>query len=92
VNVDLNLIIRRIAKAYGVKVSDLRGPKRWPGLLRARKQAYRECRLAGASYPEIGRALHRHHTTVMHAVRGLAGPCFQVALPSGWIDWCEVSA
>lgn len=30
---------------------------------------YLSCRFAGASFSMVGRKFHRHHTTVLHAVR-----------------------
>lgn len=55
------------AEACGVRPVDVRGPRRYGELVRARKMAAREMRAAGMTYPAIGRALGgRHHTTAMN--------------------------
>ena len=68
-----NTAVRKIAgevsAATGVAVAAIYGPERTARSCRARDLvcyiAYRQ----GFSFPEIGRALARHHTTIMNAVQ-----------------------
>jgi chromosomal replication initiation ATPase DnaA len=87
---DLSPIIRRVAKAHGVKTCNLLSRSRRPRFVRARHAAMVECFVAGESYSEIGRQFRRDPSSVLYAVR--KARVLRVALPSGWIDWCEVSA
>lgn len=66
-------ILDAVAGYYGMSRGDLIGPRRWPRIIRARRVAMAIMReVLGMSYPEIGHAIgHRHHTTVIHALRGL---------------------
>lgn len=61
--------IARVASWWGVKVSDLTGSDRSQPLASIRQLAMLAARESGGSYPTIGKALNRHHTTVMHGVR-----------------------
>jgi chromosomal replication initiator protein len=67
-------VIRRVAGAFGVKVSDLKGTRRHRSVARPRQVAMFMCReLLGMSYPEIGdRFGGRDHTTVMNACRRIS--------------------
>lgn len=72
-----------IAKAEGVRPSVLLGgcKSRYLVKLRARIARYlREVR--HMSYPEIGRALNRHHVTVMWLLRG--GRTKRNVINGGW--------
>lgn len=54
------------ANESGVRVSDVRGRCRIRRLATLRAWIAAELRGWGLSYPEIGRVLHRHHTSVMY--------------------------
>lgn len=57
-----------VAARYGVTRADLLGPGRTQPATTARQVAMRLVReTTGKSYPEIGRAFRRDHTTVIHA-------------------------
>lgn len=62
-------LIRRVAEALGYGVAHIRGERRHAHLARARKACALALRQAGYSYPEIGEALHRDHTTVQYAIK-----------------------
>lgn len=59
-------IVYEVARHCGVRVSDLRDPRRFPHRVQARRMAARALRTAGLSLNEIGEAINRDHTTVMH--------------------------
>lgn len=59
-------IMRQVASETGVSIDDLRGPRRWSEIVKARKLVATRMREAGATFPRIGRALNRHHATCMH--------------------------
>jgi len=54
------------AKEFEVAPELLLGSKRDTYLVRIRAVIAGELRQMGHSFPEIGRALNRHHSTVMH--------------------------
>jgi chromosomal replication initiation ATPase DnaA len=57
-----------VAERYGVTRADLLEPGRTQPATTARQVAMRLVReMTGKSYPEIGRAFRRDHTTVIHA-------------------------
>jgi len=63
-------IIQETAEKYGLKVTDLTGQSRKPRLVAARQEACYLLRLAGYSFPQIGRFLgDRDHTTIVHGER-----------------------
>lgn len=55
-----------VAIGFGMTTAEIIGPRRWPRHVAARAMVASLLRGDGWSYPEIGRALKRHHTTVMH--------------------------
>lgn len=66
-------VLAIVAREYGLGAEELRGPRRTRSVAEARLMAYALLRdTAGMSYPEIGAALHRDHTTVMHGVKATA--------------------
>ena len=69
--VTVDAILRLTAKHFGLKVSELKGPRRHRALARARMIAiYLARELTGLSYPALGAAFGgRDHTTMLHAVR-----------------------
>jgi chromosomal replication initiator protein len=68
----LDDVIDCVAHARGLKPSDLVGPSlNRTRIAPARKEAMRLCReLTNHSYPRIGVAFNRDHTTVIYAVHG----------------------
>lgn len=68
--------ISAAAMAHGVSESSLRAAFRDRRYVRARWDAMARMREAGLSLPAIGRALNRHHTSVVYALRQMRdGPC-----------------
>lgn len=66
-------VLAIVAREYGVAPAELTGPRRTRSVAEARLMAYALLRdTAGMSYPEIGQALGRDHTTVIHGVRSTA--------------------
>jgi chromosomal replication initiator protein len=62
-------VMAEVSAISGVRVADILGPKRQRKYVRARYMAMAICRdYCNASYPQIGRAFHRHHSTVMYAM------------------------
>lgn len=69
-SITIRQIIRACALEYGVRPSYITGPRRYRTLIEPRHVAMFLCRdLTEASYPEIGRAFHRDHTTVINGER-----------------------
>jgi chromosomal replication initiator protein len=67
-------IVARVAAAFGVSAKELFGPSRRRTVLLARQVAMALAReVDGLSLPRIGAAFGRDHTTVLHAVRKVAG-------------------
>lgn len=64
-------IQRKVAEHYGIRLSDLIGPKRLRAIARPRQVAMKLAKdLTTRSYPDIGRRFGgRDHSTVMHAVK-----------------------
>ncbi len=64
-------IQRKVAEHYGIRLSDLIGPKRLRNIARPRQVAMKLSKdLTTRSYPDIGRRFGgRDHSTVMHAVK-----------------------
>ena len=65
-------ILADVARRHHMTAATLLGPSRARGVAAARKEAYRALRATGMSYPEIGRVMHRDHTSVMHGCKGAA--------------------
>lgn len=77
-------IQRKVAEHYGIRLSDLIGPKRLRSIARPRQVAMKLSKdLTTRSYPDIGRRFGgRDHSTVMHAVKRveeLVGSDHQIA-------------
>ncbi len=66
----LDAIIKRVVAVFGVTEKTLFGPSRLRNVLLSRQVAmYLARELVGLSWPRIGAAFGRDHTTVMHACR-----------------------
>lgn len=77
----LRRTLERVAGAYGLTPRDMYGRDRRLRVARVRQLAMALCRETGASYPEIGVAFSRDHTTVMAACRKVAkSPSMQAEL------------
>lgn len=63
-------LIRRTCKIYGVKKNDICGSDRRRSMVNIRRSAAALMRAWGFSLPEIGRALNRHHTSILWLLRG----------------------
>jgi Bacterial dnaA protein helix-turn-helix len=61
--------IEQIAAAAGVTVADVQGSIRTAALVEVRRIIAAYLRQRGCSLPEIGRILHRDHTTVLNLLR-----------------------
>ena len=67
---DVSEILRCVCQSYFVSPSELTGPRKHKNIGEARLVAYWLLRTVGdLSYPEIGLALHRDHTSAMSGVR-----------------------
>lgn len=62
-------IVDAVAEATGIPARHILGPRRDGPTARARQIVMYEARLAGLSYPQIGQALGRDHSTVIEGVR-----------------------
>ena len=60
--------ITEAATAHGVAPHRVAGPDRDRPAAQARQDVYLALREAGWTLPEIGRALKRDHTTVLHGI------------------------
>jgi chromosomal replication initiation ATPase DnaA len=61
-------IVADVAQRHNLIVRDLTGRDRFAHFVAARREAARALREAGLFVTEIGKALDRHHTTVLHYV------------------------
>lgn len=68
-NTCIREIAAEVSEVTRIRVSEIYGPSRMPRICRARELVCFIAHTQGYSYPEIGHALGRHHTTIMHAVR-----------------------
>lgn len=66
---ELAELVVAMCDAHPSRIESVRGPKRAPELVRCRQRIAVAARDMGYSYPTIGRALNRDHTTVIHAIR-----------------------
>ena len=66
-------IIQKVARAHGTTVEALASPSRRREVRHPRQLAMYFCdRYAGATVPDIGRALNRHHPSVSNGIRKIA--------------------
>jgi chromosomal replication initiator protein len=71
--VAIDKIIAASARHFGVATTEILGASRFQTIAMARHVAMYLSRETRASFPEIGRAFGRDHTTVMNACRKVAG-------------------
>ncbi len=71
---EIYCIQEEVCAKYGVNRLDMLSHKRPRHLIRARHEAIRRARRETfASFPELGRAFNRDHTSIMYVVRGADG-------------------
>jgi chromosomal replication initiation ATPase DnaA len=63
-------VIAEAAKRYGVAPVDVKGPRRFRNLVRARQLVAARLEALGWSLSQIGAELHRDHSTVFWLLRG----------------------
>lgn len=67
--VQIEHIQRAVAQHFGISLSELNSKRRDPQFSHPRMIAMYMCRVhLKMSFPQIGRAFGRHHTTAIHAV------------------------
>lgn len=63
-------LLAKAARAFNVSPDDILGPSRKPDIVMARQAAMHLCRKKlGLSFPELGKAFRRDHSTVIHGIR-----------------------
>lgn len=62
-------LIKSVAERNGVSIEAITGPGAYQSIVRVRDEVCWVLRRSGFSYPEIGIAVNRDHTSVMAAVR-----------------------
>lgn len=71
---DIEQVQKEVAKFYKLSLEDLRGPRRQKAFVRARQVAmFLSRQLTGASFPEIGVAFKRDHSTVISSCEKING-------------------
>lgn len=60
-------LVIQTAQDCGLSLAELRSDSRWRPLVRARQKAIKRARACSYSYWQIGRALNRDHSTIIHA-------------------------
>lgn len=73
-------LLQAAADLYSTTVDEMRSESRTKGVTNARMAACWLLREVGASYPEAGKVLNLHHTTVMNACRVIDGDPSRLAL------------
>lgn len=63
--------IHAAARAWGLDPQQLFCRTRHPQIVNARMAAMGLLRKAGLSFPEIGKVMHMHHSSAMHAIHNL---------------------
>lgn len=59
-------LLRYVARERGIPSHVIVTGGQWPYYVDARRRFVRLARVRGYSYSELGRFLHRHHSTVMY--------------------------
>lgn len=65
----MDAIQRAVAAAYGVTIIDILSPRRGRALEARKVAMWLSRRIIGCSYPALGRAFDRDHSTVLRGVR-----------------------
>lgn len=85
--VELEKIVEVVATGTGITRSQIMGRSRSAPVVRARHLAmwlaYRSLEL---SYPQVGQAFDRDHTTIIHAVRTIDGARTVNTDLAAWLD------
>ena len=61
--------IEDLCDKYGIKKIHLLSKRRDKKLIEAKKAIYQELRDTGLSYPEIGKLVNKHHTTILRVLK-----------------------
>jgi chromosomal replication initiation ATPase DnaA len=61
-------LLRQTCNEFGVAVADVQAKNNVACVVRVRRHFSRRAHNNGFSYPEIGRAICKHHSTIMHLV------------------------
>lgn len=62
-------IVDAVAQETGISAHDIMGESRKATIARARQIVMYEAHLRGLTLNQIGSAMGRHHTTIMHGIR-----------------------
>lgn len=62
-------LLLNVATEHAMTVGELLGGSHDPRYVAARRRFAFQARERGYSYPQIGRMLHKHHSSVIHMVR-----------------------
>jgi chromosomal replication initiation ATPase DnaA len=66
----LNELLKNVSEVTLVPIKDLVGKSRRPHVINARRIFIERARAFEYSFPVIGRRLGKHHTTIMHTLKG----------------------
>lgn len=64
-------IIESLCESYGIRKEHLLSRRRDKELVKVKKLCYSMLRQEGLSYPQIGKLMHKNHTTVLKVLRGM---------------------
>jgi chromosomal replication initiation ATPase DnaA len=70
---DIDRIVAKCAKFFGVSIEDIYGRKRWREVVAARHSAWAILNYRGVRCSELARKFKRDHTTILHGVDMGAG-------------------
>lgn len=73
-------VLAEVARERGLMPGEIAGPGRSAALVAARQEVMARAVEGGRTVTEVGRTLHRHHTTVLHGVQAHAR---RIAQPQG---------
>ena len=72
---EIDRIVAKCAKFFGVEVSEIYGTVRWAEVVAARHAAWAILRYRGMGSKELARKFNRDHTSILHgASRGVRYP------------------
>jgi hypothetical protein len=69
VKLDPNAVLERAEAIFDIPAADICGPRRFQHIIPARQAVAWALQRLGFSLLEIGKALHRSHTTIIYAIR-----------------------
>ena len=86
---DAERIVEAVVGYTGYSRAELTGERRYYELRRARLLLWACLRLAGLSYPAIGRVVNRRHMTILQGLQKASNP---TAPAVRRVDWAEARA